>query len=52
MEINGKKVTNSREANRTIFGAQVGDVVNFTIERNGKLLKIPLTAEAAPATGS
>lgn len=51
-EINGKRVANSREANRTIFGAQVGDVLTFTIERGGKQLKIPLKAEVAPPDGS
>jgi len=51
-EIYGKKISDPRVALRTIFGAQVGDIINFTIERGGKLLKIPLKVEAAPSTGS
>lgn len=47
-EVNGKVVSNPQEAIRTIFGAQVGDVVTFTVERQGKSLRIPVKIEAPP----
>jgi serine protease Do len=48
-EINGQEISSTRQADRTIFGAQIGDIVRFTVERKGKRLTFPLKVEAAPS---
>ncbi len=47
--VDGKTVSNAEEASRTIFGAQVGDVLTFTVERKGQTLTIPVKIEAVPS---
>jgi len=46
--VNGRPVSSAQEATRTIFGAQVGDVLTFAVERQGEIHEIPVTVEAAP----
>jgi len=45
--IDGRRVTTRRQAVRTIFGAQVGDTITLTIEREGELKDIPVIVAAA-----
>ena len=47
--INGKRVTDPQEAKRSIFGARVGDRIDFGIERDGAEISIPVTLEAFPS---
>lgn len=47
--VNGRSVSSAQEAQRTIFGAQVGDVLTFAVERQGQLHEIRVTVEAAPS---
>ena len=49
--INGTPVTNVYEAQRKIFGVQVGDTLRFTVERSGELLEIPVRATADDVDG-
>ncbi len=51
LEINGRPVSTPQQAMRTIFGAQIGDRIAFTVERQGRRLTIPVRIEAAPETG-
>jgi S1-C subfamily serine protease len=45
--IDGAPVTDVPEAQRKIFGVQVGDTLRFEVERSGELFEIPVRAEAA-----
>ncbi|HEY7728836.1 MAG TPA: trypsin-like peptidase domain-containing protein [Candidatus Eisenbacteria bacterium] len=46
--VNGTPVRDSDEAYRAIFGANVGDTITLTVERDGKELAIKLLLEEAP----
>ncbi len=46
--VNGTPVRDSDEAYRAIFGANVGDTITLTIERDGKLQTFKLLLEEAP----
>jgi serine protease Do len=46
--VNGTPVRDSEEAYRAIFGANVGDAITLTIERDGKLQTFKLLLEEAP----
>lgn len=50
-EIDGSLVTNYPEAQRKIFGVQVGDTLHFTVERSGELFEIPVLATADDVEG-
>jgi serine protease Do len=45
-KIDGALVTNYPEAQRRIFGVQVGDTLHFTVERSGALIDVPVLATA------
>jgi len=47
-KVNGTLVRDSDEAYRAIFGANVGDTITLTLERDGKDLTIHLLLEEAP----
>ena len=47
-KVNGTPVRDSDEAYRAIFGANVGDTITLTLERDGKDLTIRLLLEEAP----
>ena len=49
LDLNGKRVTDPQEAKRSIFGARVGDTIDFGIERDGAEISIPVTLEAFPS---
>ncbi len=46
--VNGTPVRDSEEAYRAIFGANVGDTITLTVERDGKLQNYKLLLEEAP----
>jgi len=46
--VNGRPVGDALQAQRTIFGARVGDTITFEIERDGKVLTVPVTLETFP----
>jgi len=46
--VQGEAVSNSNEAQRSLFGAGVGDLVTLTIEREGKSTEVRLKLEEVP----
>jgi serine protease Do len=46
--VNGRPVSDSKQARRSIFGARVGDTILFGIERGQEQLEIPVTLEPLP----
>jgi S1-C subfamily serine protease len=47
--VNGHQVQNATEAQRSIFGARVGDTITFRVERSGgATVEIPVTLETLP----
>jgi S1-C subfamily serine protease len=46
--VNGKKVNTAEEAQRILFGAEVGDKVTLDVERSGKSRRVPLTFGEMP----
>jgi S1-C subfamily serine protease len=46
--VNGRQVTNIRQARREIFGSRVGDVIRLTILRAGQTLNFDLQLEEVP----
>ena len=52
--INGTPVTRAHEARRLIFGVDPHKTINFTIERGGEILEIPVVADLpdSPEPGS
>jgi serine protease Do len=48
--VNGSEVRNVDDAQRSIYGAQVGDRLSFGIERDGRRLEIAVTLVEAPGT--
>jgi len=51
-EINGQRVSNRREADRIILGTQVGDIIDFTVERDGRSRKHSVTVAPVPGSGT
>jgi serine protease Do len=48
--VNGTKVTQTRDAQRTIFGTKVGDTIRLKVEREGKAREVAVRVEEAPDT--
>jgi serine protease Do len=46
--VNGKPVNTAEEAQRVLFGAEVGDKVTLDVERSGKKRSVPLTFGEMP----
>ena len=46
--VNGKAVNTAEEAQRVLFGAEVGDKVTLDVERGGKRRSVPLTFGEMP----
>jgi len=46
--VNGKPVNTAEEAQRVLFGAEVGDKVTLDLERSGQRRKVPLTFGEVP----
>ena len=46
--VNGKPVNTAEEAQRELFGAEVGDKVTLDVERAGKRQRVPLTFGEMP----
>ncbi len=47
-KVNGEPVWTQQQAYRLIFGAAIGDVINLTVERDGKPMTFKLRLEAEP----
>jgi serine protease Do len=47
-EVNGRVIRSVEDAQRSIYGAQVGDRLKLRIERGGKSLEVDLTLAEAP----
>ncbi len=47
-KVQGRQITNATDAQRSIFGAGVGDVVVLTIERDHKTWDVKLKLEEVP----
>jgi serine protease Do len=48
VDVNGQAVSNYDSARKAIFGAKVGDVLDFVIQRDGARRTISITVEEAP----
>lgn len=48
-KVNGETVVTAQEAQRLSFGAQIGDEITLTIERNGQLLDVNVILTEEPA---
>lgn len=48
VNVNGQAVSNYDSARKAIFGAKVGDVLDFVIQRDGARQTISITVEEAP----
>ena len=46
--VNGRETNSVDDAQVSMYGAQIGDVLNLDVERDGKRLAIPVTLEEAP----
>ena len=46
-KVNGIPISDVDEAYRALFGANVGDTITLTVERDGKLVTLKLTLEEA-----
>jgi serine protease Do len=49
--VDGQEIRNVDDAQRSIYGARVGDALRFGIERDGRRLEFALTLLEAPETG-
>lgn len=50
IEVNGVKIVDTDQANRTIFGLTVGETLNMRLLRGDELLSVDLTLEERPGT--
>jgi S1-C subfamily serine protease len=50
-KVNGQPVNSVDDAQRSIYGATVGDRLRFAIERGGETLDLTLTLGEAPRRG-
>ena len=46
--VDDERVTGSEEARRAIYGARVGDTIEFTVQRGGDLVGVPVTLQPLP----
>ena len=48
IEVNGERIEDFESARRAIFGSRVGDVLDFTVARDGAERHLTITVGEAP----